>query len=110
MVCVFSVPCLLESKALCLDTVSCPSSVVNPAQQQTVGLSGVARCFSHSPTLLLRNLSGHQLAELKAGTIQPPRDAYNVQVNVNVTQNGNYYFLKFMDRTKKELSKLNVNT
>ena len=90
MVCVFSVPCSLESRVVCLDTVSCPSSVVNPAQQQTVSLSGDARCFPHSPTLLLHNASGDQLAKLKAATIQPPRDAYNVQLNVSVTQNGNY--------------------
>ena len=88
----FSVPCSLESRVVCLDTVSCPSSVVNPLQQQTVGLSGDARCFPHSPTLLLRNASGDQLAKLKAATIHPPRDAYNVQVIVNVTQNGNYTF------------------
>ena len=92
MVCVFSVPCSLESRVVCLDTVSCPSSVVNPAQQQTVSLSGVARCFPHSPTLLLRNASGDQLAKLKGATIQAPRDAYNVQLNVNVRQNGNYTF------------------
>ncbi len=92
MVCVFTVPCSLESRAVCLDTVSCPSSVVNPAQHQTVGVSGVARCFPHSPTLLLRNASGDQLAALKPATIQPPPHAYNVQFNVTVTQNGNYTF------------------
>ncbi len=89
----FAVSCSLTSAAVCLSDISCSSSSVgNPFPQQTVGLSGEARCFPHLPTLLAKNSSGNQLAISSDVITQPPQDAYTVQLNVNVTQSGNYSF------------------